>query len=201
LPAESLSGERTTTIIDEGRLLARVRHPNVVTVYGAEQIGRQIGLWMELVHGRTLEQHLRSGAEFGVERALRVGIEVCRAVSAVHEAGLLHRDIKAQNVMLAEDDRVVLMDLGTGREAADRGASDLTGTPLYLAPEVFEGNPASVRSDIYSIGVLLYHLLTRSYPVDGRNARDVAEKHARGEQASLANTHGDLPRDFVRAIE
>ena len=201
LPVDSLLGERTSTIIHEGRLLARVRHPNVVTIYGAEQIGNRIGLWMEFVRGRTLEQHLQSGADFSVERVLQVGIEVCRAVSAVHGAGLVHRDIKAQNVMLADDERVLLMDLGTGREAGDREASDLTGTPLYLAPEVFDGQPAGARSDIYSIGVLLYHLVTRSYPVDGRSAREVAAKQARGERTSLTNTRGDLPPDFVRIVE
>jgi serine/threonine-protein kinase len=201
LPAESLSGERTSTIIHEGRLLARVHHPNVVTIHGAEQIGKRVGLWMEFVRGRTLEQHLQSGAEFTVERVLQVGIEVCRAVSAVHAAGLLHRDIKAQNVMLADDGRIVLMDLGTGREATDRDASDLTGTPLYLAPEVFDGQPASARSDIYGVGVLLYHLMTRSYPVEGRSAREVAAKQLRGERTSLTNTRGDLPPDFVRIVE
>jgi serine/threonine protein kinase len=129
----------TSTIIQEGRLLARVRHPNVVTIHGAEQIGDRIGLWMELVQGQTLDQLIRSGAVFRSADVIRIGVELCQAVSAEHAAGLLHRDIKAQNVMRAHDGRVVLMDFGTGKELDDSSSSDLTGTPLYLAPEVLAG--------------------------------------------------------------
>src|SRR5688572_17562851 len=84
---------RATSIIEEGRLLARVRHPNVVTIYGAEQIDDRIGLWMEFVRGRTLQQIADQGKIFSSAETVDVGIELCRAVAAVHHAGLLHRDI------------------------------------------------------------------------------------------------------------
>ena len=168
-------------IIREGRLLAKVRHPNVVTLYGAEQIGDRIGLWMEFVRGRTLEQILQQDGEFRAAEATGIGVQLCRAVSAVHAAGLLHRDIKAHNVMRAEDGRIVLMDFGAGKELEDR-SSDLAGTPLYLAPEVLAGRTPTVKSDIYSLGVLLYHLVTRSYPVQGRTLHDVRQAHERGER-------------------
>jgi Tfp pilus assembly protein PilF len=158
LPADSGDG-RATSIIDEGRLLARVRHPNVATIYGAERIGNQVGLWMELVDGRTLEQMLRTGNAFTPARTIRIGIELCRALSAVHQAGLLHRDVKAQNVMVAQDDRVVLMDFGTGCDPNDGSQPALAGTPLYLAPELLDGNGATVQADIYSAGVLLHYML------------------------------------------
>ena len=161
LPADRSPGNRAaSSIIHEGRLLAKVRHPNVVSIYGAEQIGDQIGLWMEFVRGHTLEQILDQRKVVSAAEAVDIGLEVCRAVSAVHGAGLLHRDIKAHNVMRAEDGRIVLMDFGTGRELEDEASSDLAGTPLYLAPEVLQGQKATVRSDIYSLGVLLYHLVT-----------------------------------------
>ena len=112
-------GASASIVIEEGRLLARVRHPNVVTIYGAERIDGRVGLWMEFVKGRTLEQALRSGRTFTAAEVTRLGVELCRAVSAVHAAGLLHRDIKAQNVMLDDDGRLVLMDFGTGRELDD----------------------------------------------------------------------------------
>ena len=150
---------------NEGRLLARVRHPNVVTIYGAETIDDRVGLWMELVSGRTLEQILKEGTTFSAAEATRIGIDICRAVSAVHAAGLLHRDIKAHNVMLADDGRVVLMDFGTkgtGQEIQAGSSIELAGTPVYLAPEVLAGSPATIQSDIYSLGVLLYHLVTKS---------------------------------------
>ena len=86
-------------MIQEGRLLARVRHPNVVTVYGAERVGGQVGVWMEFVHGQTLEQELREDGPFDVDRVVRIGIELSGALSTVHRAGLIHRDVKTHNVM------------------------------------------------------------------------------------------------------
>ena len=178
LPGESL-------IIQEGRMLARVRHPNVVTIYGAEQIGDRIGLWMEFVRGRTLEQLLEDGAVFHTADVIQVGVELSRAVSAVHSAGLLHRDIKSHNVMRADDGRIVLMDFGTGTELEAGASSQLAGTPLYLAPELYAGGSATVQSDIYSLGVLLYRLATKSYPVKGRTIEEVRHAHERGERIDL----------------
>ena len=105
-----------STVIQEGRLLARVRHPNVVTVYGAERVGGQVGVWMEFVHGKTLEQELRDQGPFDVDRVIRIGIELAGALSTVHRAGLIHRDVKAQNVMCDADGRLVLTDFGAGCE-------------------------------------------------------------------------------------
>jgi serine/threonine-protein kinase len=202
LPAPRAFHDRaSSTIIEEGRLLARVRHANVVTIHGAERIGDQIGLWMELVRGQSLEQLLQRGTTFSAEDAIRIGVEACGAVGAVHAAGLLHRDIKAHNVIRADDGRIVLMDFGAGRELEDSSSSDLTGTPLYLAPEVFRGEPATVQSDLYCLGVLLYHLLTGGYPVQGRTIRDVRAAHERGEQTSLAAARPDLPAALVGVVD
>jgi serine/threonine protein kinase len=133
--------EQHSGVIEEGRLLARVRHPNVVTIYGAECIDGQTGLWMELITGRTLDAALRDGLQPGPRDVVRLGIDLCRAVAAIHAAGLLHRDIKAQNIMLAEDGRLVLMDLGAGLANDSAANPAVTGTPLYLAPEVLPAAP------------------------------------------------------------
>ena len=178
-----------TTIIEEGRLLARVDHPNVVTIYGADRIDDRVGLWMEFVTGRTLEQILQQDRVFDLPAVIRIAADLCRAIAAVHDAGLLHRDIKAQNVMLDDEGRVVLMDFGTGRELRD-GGRDLAGTPLYLAPEVFRGQPASVQSDIYSLGVLLYHLLTGSYPVRAATLDELRRAHEAGMRPDLRRVLG-----------
>jgi TolB-like protein len=202
LPAGPSSGDRVASaIIHEGSLLARVRHPNVVTIYGAEQIGDQIGLWMEYVRGRTLEQVVAQQKVVSAGEAVDIGLELCRAVSAVHAAGLLHRDIKTHNVMQAEDARIVLMDFGTGRELDDDLSSDLAGTPLYLAPEVLDGQQATIRSDIYSLGVLLYHLVTGSYPVHAQTVRGVRRAHERGERTAVQTARRDVPPKLARVVE
>ena len=201
-PADRTPGARAaSSIIHEGRMLARVRHPNVVTIYGAEQSDDQIGLWMEFIHGRTLEQLLERRTAVTTTEAVDIGLEVCRAVSAVHSAGLLHRDIKAQNVMRAEDGRIVLMDFGTGRELGQDARSDLAGTPLYLAPEVLRGQPATVRSDLYSVGVLLYHLITGSFPVRAPNVAGIRQAHDRGERTHVQTARRDVPSKLARIIE
>jgi serine/threonine protein kinase/Tol biopolymer transport system component len=189
-------------VIEEARLLARIQHPNVVTVYGAERIDGRVGIWMQLVDGRTLEQELRDRGPFSVDELVAVGTALCRALDAVHEAGLLHRDVKAQNVLRDRDGRVLLTDFGTGREVAQMGtARELAGTPLYLAPEVLDGQPASVASDLYSLGVLLYHLATGSFPVSGRSPGDLHDAHARSAHVPLKQARPNLPEHLVAAIE
>ena len=126
-------GEPDAGVVHEGRLLGRVRHPNVVTVYGADVIDGHVGIWMEFIRGRTVEALRRDGGPFDWREAAAVGIAVCRALGAVHEAGLVHRDVTAQNVMRADDGRIVLMDFGAGHQGGD-GVIRVVGTPLYLAP-------------------------------------------------------------------
>ncbi len=199
LPAPAAGG-RASSIIEEGRLLARVRHPGVVTIHGAEQIGDRVGLWMEYIRGRTLEELLEDGESFTPADVIQIGLELAGAVAAVHGAGVIHRDIKAHNVIRADDGRVVLMDFGTGLEAA-AGASAPAGTPLYLAPELFAGQPATERSDVYSLGVLLYRLLTGKYPVGGKSLHEVRLAHERGQRTALDDVRPDLPRRLTHAIE
>jgi len=199
---DDLPSDAPSSVISEGRLLARVRHPNVVTIYGADRINGRIGLWMEFVHGRTLEQLLVERGVFAPRDAMLLGIDLCRALSAVHGAGVLHRDVKAQNVVREESGRVVLMDFGTGHESADPVTEPgLSGTPLYLAPELFEGHASSIQSDIYSLGVLLFHLVTRAYPVPGRSVADVRTAHREGRRVWLKDLQPHLPGGFVASIE
>jgi serine/threonine protein kinase/Tfp pilus assembly protein PilF len=198
------SGEATARVLREARTLARIRNANVVTVHGADVNDARVGLWMELVRGRTLEDLLRSQGPFGPAEAALIGRTICRALAAIHAAGLLHRDIKAANVMRESGGRIVLMDLGTGRDSAadlHRGMSDLAGTPLYQAPEIFAGSGASERSDLYSVGVLLYHLVTGSYPVQAKTTDALEDAHATGTSVRLRDARADLPTSFVQVID
>jgi serine/threonine protein kinase/Tol biopolymer transport system component len=201
MPPGDAAIESHTACIEEARLLARVRHPNVVTIYGADWIDGRVGLWMEFVQGRTLEQVLQHDGPLAPRDLAIVCRDVCRALDAVHEAGLLHRDIKAQNVMRDEGGRHVLMDFGAGRHAGRFSSPDLAGTPLYLAPELLDGEPASRQSDIYSVGVLLFRLATGRYPVEGSTLEELRNRHASGELLDLASLRPDYPNALVTLIE
>ncbi len=189
-------------VLHEGRILARVRHPNVVVVHGVEAHEGRVGLWMEFIRGATLEQLVRGRGPFSAREAALIGQDLCRAMAAVHGAGLLHRDIKAQNVMREEGGRVVLMDFGAVRSRDTANASErLTGTPLYLAPEALAGGEATVRSDIYSLGVLLYYLVTGSFPVKAASLDELKQAHVAGEYQRLHDARPNLPDAFVRVVE
>ena len=191
-------------LLQEARMLARLRHPNVVTVYGVDRHDNRSGVWMEFVEGDTLAAILEERGSLGAMEALLVGLDVCRALAAVHQSNLLHRDIKAQNVMRERGGRIVLMDFGLGRDAGENSGPEFGGTPLYMAPELYAGEPATVRSDIYSVGVLLFHLVTRAFPVEGATVQALHTAHttdAPQNAKALRDLRSDLPSAFVRAVE
>ena len=194
--------ETANRILHEARKLARIRHPNIVAVHGAASYDGRVGFWMDLIQGATLEKIVSAG-RLSAGEAANVGADVCRALAAVHHAEIIHRDIKAQNVMRAADDgRIVLTDFGAGEFIKELSSSSRgQGTPLYLAPELFSGYPASVQSDLYALGVLLYYLVTGSFPVRGSSIGDLIEAHRRGERRRLRDRRPDLPHSFVAVIE
>ena len=201
---EAFDDLHASRIAREGRLLARVRHANVIAVHGVDAHDGRVGLWMELVRGVTLEQQIAAHGALSAREAAAVGIDLCRALAAIHAAGLIHRDVKAQNVMREDGGRIVLMDLGTGREvdaAGDAASPDLAGTPLYLAPEIFSGAPASERTDLYSLGVLLYRLVTGAFPVRATTIKELQAAHKHGRNVRLRDARADLPTGFVRVID
>jgi tetratricopeptide (TPR) repeat protein len=200
LRLKTTTGQPGDHLLDEARTLARVRHPNVVTVHGADVRDGRAGLWMEFVHGRTLESWLQVHGALGTGEVTTLGVDLCRALAAVHAAGLVHGDVKAQNVMREEGGRIVLMDFGAG-SAQGADARALAGTPLYLAPEVLAGEPATPRSDIYSLGVLLFHLLTRAYPYSAANLDGLRAAHADGSRVLLRDLRPDLPDPLVQAVQ
>lgn len=191
-----------SAVIDEGQVMARVRHPNVVTVYGAERIEGRVGLWMQFVDGHTLEDELKTRGPFTPGEVAQAGIQLAQALAAVHGAGLLHRDVKAQNAMRDADGRVLLTDFGTGHEVSDgNGGRGLAGTPTYMAPEVLEGGHASVASDVYSLGVLLYHLATGSFPVRAGSLRQLHDAHSQGNRLLTRQARPDMPKRLAAVID
>lgn len=188
--------------LKEARHLARVQHRNVVRVFGADSHGERFGLWMEMVQGRTLEQVLVMQGQMGTSEVVPIGVDLCHALAAVHRAGLLHRDLKARNVVREDGGRIVLMDFGTGRDVTRSDTTDhMAGTPLYLAPELFTGAKPSQATDTYSLGVLLYHLVTGDYPVRGTTRREVESAHRMGTRQALRDARPDLSPAFIDVIE
>lgn len=188
----------------EGERLARVRHSNLVTIHGARNVDGYTGIWMECLKGPSIREVVEERGLLSAVEAAQIGIDLCGALAAIHGAGLLHRDIKAQNVVREAGGRIVLMDLGSGTECPPHGVRDgdpVSGTPLYMAPEVLNGAPATVRSDIYSLGILLYYAVAGTYPVMAGTLSELLEKHSRHERRHLRDIRPDLPHAFVAVVE
>jgi len=196
------SGATNSRPLDEARNLARIRHSNVVVVHGADEDADKTGIWMEYIEGHTLAQIVRDRGPMSGREVAGVGLDLCSGVSAIHAAGILHGDIKAHNVMREVGGRIVLMDFsGAHTVTVDGGAGVFSGTPLYMAPELFDGASPSTSSDVYSLGVLLFFLLSGELPVVGATLDDVKQAHARRERRRLRDVRPDLPDGLVQVIE
>jgi serine/threonine protein kinase len=192
-------------LLKEGRALAKVHHSNVVGVLGVESYEDRVSLCMEFIRGETLETEIRTRGTFSEWQTVEVGKAVCQALSAVHRAGFVHRDVKARNIMRERDTgRIVLMDFGTGLEMDQEltpGGIRIAGTAICMAPEVLAGQPASPCSDVYSVGVLLYYLLTGAYPVEGGSLEELRTAHMVGLRTPLIDRRPDLGGPFVHVVE
>ena len=191
-----------STFLAEARRLARVRHPHVLAVHGADVHFGRAGLWADLLDGETLEQHLRDGREFGRQDVLEIAIALADALAAVHAAGIVHGDVKGSNVMLEEDGRAMLMDFGAASESdGSRSTGSLIGSPLSMPPESFSGTSPGLPGDVYSLGVLLFRMITGRYPVEAKTLEELEAKHAAGPADPWQAT--DRPpkalRDLVEA--
>jgi len=199
-PGATLAADRLATL-HEAQMLARLQHPNVVRVYGAETAQGRAGIWMDLVKGRTLQDML-STQRFSAAEAVTIGIELCRALAAVHHGGVLHGDVKAHNVIRRDDGAIVLIDFGAGRQLSPGpSVRDTVGTPAYMAPEVLRGEPRSQASDVYSLGVLLFHLVTDAYPVYEPSVDAAIAAHAAGRRARVRDLRPALPAAFIDVVE
>ena len=163
----------------EARAAGLLTHPNIVVVYDA---GEENGLYyitMELVEGKSLQALLDGGHAFPVPRVLRILEQTCSALAFAHERNVVHRDIKPANLMLTADDTVKVTDFGTAKIVQFGTVQQTThvmGTPSYMSPEQVKGRPVDGRSDIFSLGVVLYEMLTREKPYPGQSITTVIYK-------------------------
>ena len=158
----------------EVRAVARLNHPNVVQVYDFNSEGDLAYIVMEFVQGKELKDYLDANERFDLKRIFRLMAELLGALDFAHEAGIVHRDVKPANVMLAADGHAKLTDFGVARfTEPDASQIDMTragqliGTPSYMSPEQIQGQTIDRRSDIFSAGILLYQLLTWKKPFSG----------------------------------
>ncbi len=187
-------------VLQEARALARVRHPGVVTVFDAGVFDGIPGFAMELIDGVTLATELRERGRLAPRELSRAGSELAAALAAIHAAGLLHRDLKPSNVMRRQDGSLVIMDLGAGRSrhAADAAQA---GTLLYMAPETLAGGGTSPRTDLYSLGALLYELAVGHPPHAAHSREELLAAHRQRKAEPVAQLRPDLPPALATAID
>lgn len=176
-------GARDRWIIAEARRMARVRHPNVLAIHGADSADGRTGIWCDLVRGETLEALLGRGHRLDGADALRLAMALADALAAIHERGLVHGDVKPANVMIRGDGEPVLMDFGAATEAG--AALAVAGSPIVMAPELFDGGAPSPAADVYSLGALLHRVLAGRYPVEGDSFEALAGEHGRRRAPAL----------------
>jgi len=187
----------------EAQAAAALNHPNIITVY---EVGEHDGypyIAMEFVHGKSLYDLLH-GKELNFERSIEIFIQVCEAMSVAHQNNIVHRDIKPANVMLDQYGRAKILDFGLAKL---QGATQLTregttmGTPHYMSPEQIRGQTVDYRSDIFSLGVLLYELLTGRLPFKGENPTAICYAIVHEKPLPLQEYLYNAPRSIQKIID
>ncbi len=189
----------------EARAVAQLSHPNIVTVIDrGEDEGRQF-IVFEFVEGENLKELIGRSGPPPLRRALELALAVADGLSFAHEHGLVHRDVKPQNVLISSDGKVKVTDFGIARSLeVEHGVTQtgtVVGTGEYLAPEQASGGPISPATDVYSLGVVVWELLTGDVPFDGENFVAVALRHVNEPAPSLRERRPDVPPRLAAAVE
>ncbi|MGH2674386.1 MAG: Stk1 family PASTA domain-containing Ser/Thr kinase [Actinomycetota bacterium] len=186
----------------EAQAAAGLNHPNIVSVYDTGDQGDVHFIVMEYVEGRTLRDVIRGEGALLPERAAEIAEAVARALSSAHDAGLVHRDIKPGNIMLTPEGEVKVMDFGIARTSTGDTLTQtaaILGTASYLSPEQAQGHTVDARSDIYSLGCVLYEMLTGQAPFTGDSPVAIAYKHVKEDPAPPGRLNPDVP-DSLDAV-
>ena len=204
LPAAfEADSDRRRRFLREARTAAAVTHPNLITVHEIGEADSRIFIAMELVTGRTLRRRLDEG-RVPVDEALRIAREVSRGVAVAHDRGVIHRDLKPDNVMLGDDGTVKVLDFGLAkRRASDPQSADtqteegrIVGTPEYMSPEQAAGIAVDERSDVFALGVTFYELWSGQRPFSGRSSAEVIASVLRDTPKPLRRVAPDVPGDI-----
>ncbi|MDX1643682.1 MAG: protein kinase [Thermoanaerobaculia bacterium] len=214
LPAEMADDpERLERFEREAKVVAALNHPNIVTIHSVEEADGVRFLTMERVEGVSLEEKVVPGG-LGLDDFLGIAKPLVEAVCAAHERGITHRDLKPANVMVGDDGRVKVLDFGLAKLQEDRRAAEVTelstqgltrdgvvlGTVPYMSPEQVQGRAADHRSDIFSIGIIFYQLLTGQRPFRGETSADVISSILRDQPGSVTSLNAHLPNHIGRIV-
>jgi CHASE2 domain-containing sensor protein/tRNA A-37 threonylcarbamoyl transferase component Bud32 len=194
--------ELKARLIQEAKAAGMLSHPNIVTIYDVGEEGGLHYIAMEYLSGYTLEEFIQKKGELNYRIVAKIIMQACDALSYAHQHGIVHRDIKPANIMLLEDFHVKVMDFGIARlETASLTKSNVAmGTPYYISPEQIEGKPADKRSDIFSLGVVIYELLTRQKPFQGENISSLMYRILNQEPIPPSRVNEKTPLVFDRIV-
>lgn len=187
----------------EAQAAAALAHPNIVEIYDVGDYNGHHYIVMEYVPGKTLKQVIRSRGPLVNEEAIDIMRQLCSAVAEAHSRGIIHRDIKPQNVIVKADGSITILDFGI---ATAKGSIQLTqannvmGSVHYLAPELAKGEPASPQSDIYALGIVLYEMLAGDVPFRADQAVQIALKHIREPMPSVRAVNSSVPQSIENII-
>jgi serine/threonine-protein kinase len=186
----------------EARAAGVLQHPNLVTLYDLGEAEGQLFIAMELVEGRDLSDLISSKAPLALERKLDMVVEVLEGLTYAHERGVIHRDIKPSNVRIAVDGRVKIMDFGIARlQSADAtGTGAIVGTPNYMAPEQVTNGPITPATDLFSVGCLMYELLSYHKPFDGDTVHGVLYQVLTTDPKPLRTMAPSIPAALERVV-
>lgn len=179
----------------EAQAAANLNQPNIVNVYDWGIEDSTYYLVMEYVQGRDLKDIIVQGGQLLPERAVEIGMSICLALEAAHAQGIVHRDIKPQNIIVTYDNQIKVMDFGIARTTGGSAMTQtgtIMGTAQYISPEQAQGRAADPRSDLYSLGVVLYEMLTGKVPFDGENPVSIAYKHVREDPLPPSMINPDI---------
>jgi serine/threonine-protein kinase len=202
LSVEADTGAQAERVRQEIRLARQITHPNVVRAYDFGEADGQRYLSMEYVPGTTLRELIDRHGGLELTPALQVAKQICRGLAAVHKAGIVHGDLKPQNVMVMANGIAKLMDFGVARPRTRQEASGVlvAGTPLYMSPEQAKGAELDDRSDIYSAGVVMFEMFTGQPPFRGRDAAEIMAMHVHDPPPDPRTLRAGLPEPLARTI-
>lgn len=197
----SVSPRMRKRFVNEARALAQLDHPNIVRIYSVYQEEGEIRICLELIEGKTLQQLVDDNGPFASKEVALLGIELCKALAAIHGKGLLHLDIKPGNVMRSKGGRIVLLDFGFARDA-EVESGPVGGTPPFMSPEHFKRpDQLGATSDLYSLGVLMYWVVTGSYPFPSKEFGPLREAVLAGKPTPVLDARPGVDLEVARVIE